>query len=92
MATSGSRSTKQRRDWRPYRSPHRLRSHRAAHENGRDEQPPPVLAHDKVPAEPATILHTDRELEELMRVLRDAGRFGYDSEFIGEHTTTPGSV
>jgi ribonuclease D len=75
--------------WRHYRSPHRMRSHREAHAPGQDESPPPILEHPLVPANEPQLLATRNELDQLIRDLRAAGQFGYDSEFIGEHSYYP---
>ncbi|MEL7090006.1 MAG: HRDC domain-containing protein, partial [Planctomycetota bacterium] len=48
--------------------------------------PPPVIEHDLVPADPPEVVETQAGLLGLIDELRAAGRFGYDTEFIGEET------
>jgi ribonuclease D len=74
---------------RPYsRADHRARSHESAHA---DAPPPPENTPDLplVPKGAAPLLASDAELAELIDHLRSAGRFAYDSEFIGELTYHP---
>lgn len=74
---------------RPYsRGDHRSRSHETAHS---DAPLPPENTPDLplVPKGPAPLLCSDEELAELIAHLRTAGRFAYDSEFIGELTYFP---
>lgn len=47
------------------------------------------LDHPSVPHGSATLITTDQALQELIEHLRSVGRFGYDSEFIGELTYVP---
>ncbi|MEM9883129.1 MAG: HRDC domain-containing protein [Planctomycetota bacterium] len=69
------------------RSPHRQRAHDAAHE---EEAPPPaVLEHDSVPGGAIEMVGDAAGLMTLIEGLRAAGRFGYDTEFIGEQTFFP---
>ncbi|HEY2587836.1 MAG TPA: HRDC domain-containing protein [Tepidisphaeraceae bacterium] len=72
-----------------YRSAHRDRSHESAHA---EEVAPPSgkqIDHPLVPKGPASLVTTEEQLGELIDHLRQAGRFGYDSEFIGELTYVP---
>lgn len=72
-----------------YRSAHRARSHESAHA---EEATPPSgkqIDHPLVPKGPASLVTTEEQLRELVAHLRQAGRFGYDSEFIGELTYVP---
>jgi ribonuclease D len=87
MSDQGDRPAKSRS--RPYsRGDHRARSHASAHS---DAPLPPENTPDLplVPRGPAPLLTTDAELRELIGHLRAAGRFAYDSEFIGELTYHP---
>src|SRR5688500_13965322 len=70
------------------RADHRARSHASAHS---DVPLPPENTPDLplVPKGPAPLLASDSELKELIDHLRAAGRFAYDSEFIGELTYHP---
>ena len=88
MSDHGDRPAKSRS--RPYsRGDHRARSHASAHEG--DAPLPPENTPDLplVPKGPAPLLATDAGLAELIDHLRAAGRFAYDSEFIGELTYHP---
>ena len=80
-----------KRSRRPYsRADHRARSHDTAHAGGGAPGPEAHAPdHPLVPRGPATVVTTDEQLAELIRHLRDAGRFAYDSEFIGELTYFP---
>jgi ribonuclease D len=87
MSDHGDRPAKARN--RPYsRANHRARSHEDAHS---DAALPPENTPDLplVPRGPAPLLTTDDALAELIAHLRSAGRFAYDSEFIGELTYFP---
>lgn len=71
-----------------YRSAHRARSHESAHAEGQA----PLDRHIEdplVPTGPAKLITDDDGLAELIEHLRSTGRFGYDSEFIGELTYFP---
>lgn len=70
------------------RGQHRSSSHDLAHA----QAPAPlsaIPAHPLVPREEAAVVTTDEQLTELIEHLRSAGRFAYDSEFIGEMTYVP---
>ena len=70
------------------RSEHRARSHESAqHESSEPQTPPPV--HPLIPVGDAKMVRTQAELAGLVEQLRAAGRFAYDSEFIGELTYIP---
>ncbi len=73
--------------WASYRSRHRRRADREAH--AEQAPPPPVLDHTLVPAGPPRLIQTQPQLLDLIDELRAAGRFGYDTEFIGEDTFYP---
>jgi ribonuclease D len=72
-----------------YRSVHRSRSHESAHADQPAPESVQALNHPQVPQGPATLITTDNELKILVDHLRAIGRFGYDSEFIGELTYIP---
>src|SRR5437879_4234957 len=76
---------------KPYsRADHRARSHESAHaEEGHGVSPAPAIHHPLVPRGPADLVTTNEALKELIDHLRAAGRFAYDSEFIGELTYFP---
>lgn len=85
-----SRATASRK--RPYsRAAHRARSHESAHL----EEPPLSDDSHLHPDHPlvargaAQTVGSDAELESLIRHLRSAGSFAYDTEFIGELTYFP---
>lgn len=87
MSDHGDRPAKSRN--RPYsRGDHRARSHENAHGDA-PRAPENTLDLPLVPKGPAPLLTTDAELAELIVHLRAAGRFAYDSEFIGELTYYP---
>jgi ribonuclease D len=71
------------------RAGHRNRSHQSAqHELGSDPSPKPP-DHPLIPLGEAKMVGTQEGLSELIAKLRGAGRFAYDSEFIGELTYIP---
>ena len=71
-----------------HRSSHRARSHDSAHAESLAPTAK-VIDHPLVPAGPATVIDADADLLALIEHLRGAGRFAYDSEFIGELTYVP---
>ena len=74
--------------YRPARSGFRSRSHDSAHgEDQRPHAPPPE--HPLIPRGDAELIDTQGGLQSLIAHLRAAGRFAYDSEFIGEMTYIP---
>ena len=72
-----------------YRSAHRARSHESTHAEEAPSTSGRQVDHPLVPKGPATLVTTEEQLGELIAHLRDSGRFGYDSEFIGELTYVP---
>src|ERR1700742_219822 len=71
-----------------YRSAHRARNHDSAHSA---ESPDNQIRveHPLVSYAEPKLLATQDELQALVDHLRQAGRFSYDSEFIGELTYVP---
>ena len=73
-----------------YRSRHRMRSHAEAHLEQQDGATPlPAIEHPLVSSIAPELVVSDHRLVELIAELRSAGQFGYDTEFIGEHTFYP---
>lgn len=84
-----SRSSQKKADWIGYRSKHRQRSHDEAHDGADPAKLPPILDHPDVSADDPRIISDQSGLHELIADLRTIGRFGYDTEFIGEQTYYP---
>lgn len=68
-------------------SSYRRRSSRSSGPN--DREPTPIPDHPQIPSDAAPLITRAAELEELLEHLYAAGRFAYDSEFIGESTYLP---
>jgi ribonuclease D len=66
-----------------------MESHDQAHEAALAAAIPPVIDHPLIPRGDPQLVTRDSELRSLVDRLRAAGSFGYDSEFIGEHTYYP---
>ena len=77
--------------FQPYRpTQFRSRNHASAHaELGDGGDAPAVADHPLIPRGAPTLVDTPPALDELLAHLRAAGRFAYDSEFIGELTYVP---
>jgi len=71
-----------------YRSAHRARSHESAHAEPAAARGASIV-NPLVPPGAARVVAEPAQLAALVEHLRTAGRFGYDSEFIGELTYVP---
>ena len=74
---------------RSSRLPHRARNHHSAHADGADLHDAQPIVHPLVPRGQAELITTDAALKRVIEVLRAAGSFAYDSEFIGERSYVP---
>jgi len=77
---------------RAYRSKHRLRQHHASHDEGADDDAPPILDAPAVPSNvptPEQLIATQPALDALAGQLQRSGRFAFDTEFIGEQSYFP---
>lgn len=54
-----------------------------------EHEPTPIPDHPQIPADAAPVITNAADLDELLGHLYAAGRFAYDSEFIGESTYLP---
>ncbi|MEQ9460505.1 MAG: HRDC domain-containing protein [Phycisphaeraceae bacterium] len=72
---------------RVYRSRHRHNHDAAAHEQ--EHEPAPILDHGLVPQGEPELIMDAGGLDRVLKVLKGVGRFGYDTEFIGETTFFP---
>jgi ribonuclease D len=72
-----------------YRGRHRSRSDEAAHDSDTPFVADPILEHPMVCADEPMLVDTPSKLEDAAQHLRDAGTFGYDTEFIGEDSYVP---
>lgn len=75
--------------WPRYRSKHRELSHDQAHAEHAVQDSAPVFEHDLVCNRDPELVVDQRGLEKVIQLLREEGSFGYDSEFIGEHSYYP---
>ncbi len=66
-----------------------MRNDAVSHDGAEHDDIPEVLGHELVPADPPVLVKDQPGLAALLKDLRDAGSFGYDSEFIGERTYYP---
>ena len=71
-----------------HRSRHRSAAHASAHADDTADLPP-LPDHLSVPIGNPILVQSDDELTEMISAVRAAGRFAYDSEFIGESTYHP---
>lgn len=83
-----SSSDSPKKPFRAGRSDYRSRSHDSAHHDTAASHPQPPV-HPLIPRGDAEMIDTATGLQSLVAQLRDAGRFAYDSEFIGELTYIP---
>jgi len=60
-----------------------------SHADGDGVLPPPIVDHDLVYDGQPALITQQTDLDALLDTLRAARTFGYDSEFIGEHTYHP---
>lgn len=72
-----------------YRSRTRILSHQQADVEAHFDPIPPVLEHPLVPSHEPVLIRTKSDLQQLIADLQTARQFGYDSEFIGEHSYYP---
>lgn len=87
MAAESS-SNSQNSPFRAPRSDYRSRNHDSAHHETASHHPQPPV-HPLIPQGDAEMINTAAALQTLVAQLRAAGRFAYDSEFIGELTYIP---
>jgi ribonuclease D len=71
------------------RAGHRARSHHSAHADGLHDADTVIEDHPLVPKGAAEVVADDSALAAMIAHLRQAGKFAYDSEFIGELTYFP---
>jgi ribonuclease D len=86
MASSPSSPSPRKNRWLHGRSAHRQRSHDESHAGAAEKSLPEVLVHPMVPQGEPAIITTQAALDDHLAAMRAAGRFAYDTEFIGEHT------
>ena len=83
-----SSSLAPKKPYRAGRSDYRSRNHDSAHHDPAGSHPQPPI-HPLIPRGDAEMINTPAGLQSLISQLRAAGRFAYDSEFIGELTYIP---
>ncbi len=88
MSSRSEPTTSEPAVWPTYRPPHRRIADALTHDDAANALPP-IFEHRLVPANAPAIVETNDALAALIRELRDAGRFAYDTEFIGEQTFHP---
>jgi ribonuclease D len=71
------------------RGRHRARQHESAHAEASNHPPEKVIDHPLVPRGQGELIVSQAALDEFISHLRAAGRFAYDSEFIGELSYHP---
>lgn len=84
MTSNGSPSSSNRRNYRGYLAERRSRAHAQAHAEAEATAPPTIPDHPLICADEPQWIDTADALASLIDHLRAAGRFGYDTEFIGE--------
>lgn len=82
-------STSAKHTAKSYRGRHRSMSDDAAHDNDKPFTPPPIIEHPLVCADEPVLVDTPDALNQAVEQLREAGTFGYDTEFIGEDSYYP---
>ncbi|MEM9752489.1 MAG: HRDC domain-containing protein [Planctomycetota bacterium] len=87
MPARSNTSTSEPVSWPTYRPPHRRIADAQTHED--TDALPPIFDHPLVPRNAPAMVDTDDALARLIHQLREAGRFAYDTEFIGEQTFHP---
>jgi len=77
------------RDDRWYRTQRRNQSHKVGKAAAERQKAPAIPDHPLIPSGPPELITAASALGELIRHLRDAGSFAYDTEFIGELSYFP---
>lgn len=72
-----------------FRGRHRSLSDQAAHDNEKPFSPQPILEHPLICPNQPDLISTPQQLSDAIAHLREAGTFGYDTEFIGEDSYYP---
>jgi ribonuclease D len=72
--------------WAHGRSVHRQHSHDAIHAGAAEAPLPAILQHSEVASADPLVITSQQALHDHLRTLHAAGRFAYDTEFIGEHS------
>lgn len=70
-----------------YRRKHRRQQHEEAHAAGHVEEP--AFSHKDIFSGPPELVQTQERLESVVKQLREAKTFAYDTEFIGEMSYRP---
>ncbi len=82
-------STDHMPSWAGDRQRQRRRSHQEAHADAQGQPGPEIPDHPLIPGGEPEMVETADVLEEAVAALRGAGRFAYDTEFIGETSYFP---
>lgn len=75
--------------WHRWSGRLRQQSHAKAHDEAPDGPPPVAPEHELIPPGEPVMITDQPALAELIEHIRATGTFGYDSEFIGEHSYHP---